>query len=63
MNTLKLTGTRFLAQTRRLLGLFGRVEDDRTHFWDTTYLCCEAPLCAELLRRSHDSEHLNTQLH
>ena len=47
-------GNQFLAQTRNLLIVLGLLEVSGEHTWYATFLCCEAPLCAEAARHSHE---------
>ena len=47
-------GNQFLAQTRSLLIVLGLLEVSGEHTWYAPFLCCEAPLCAEAARHSHE---------
>ena len=56
MNTRFNPKTGFLASAQRLFQYLWRQRgnDNRSSSnWDTSFICSEAPLCAELLRREH----------
>lgn len=58
MNTIILVGARIGSAFGRIFAFIRRrtVQTGRTNTWESTFVCSEAPLCAELLRRSHDNE-------
>ncbi len=47
-------GEQILALTHSLLVLLGLVDCRGELTWNATFLCCEAPLCAEMTRHSHE---------
>ena len=54
MNLWINAGNQFLAHTRSLLTFLGLLEGSGEHTWYATFLCCEAPLCAEVSRYQED---------